>query len=78
MTDPVLIADWLASYKLADYTSIFQGAGYDATDFLQALTSDDLVEIGVVKPGHKKKIMAAFSSLRHKEHLIMAKPVSSK
>ena len=62
-------------YKLGDYIPLFEGAGYDATDFLQGLTSDELVEVGVVKPGHKKKILTALSSLRHKEHLIMTKPV---
>ena len=77
MTDPVGIADWLTSYKLTDYIPMFEQAGYDATDFLQGLTSDELLEIGVAKPGHKKKILAAFASLRHKEHLIMTKPVSN-
>ena len=69
------IGDWLASYKLVDYVPLFEGAGYDTTEFLQGLTTDELVEIGVVKPGHKKKILAALSSLRHKEHLLMSKPV---
>lgn len=69
------MSEWLMGYKLGDYTPLFEGAGYDATDFLQGLTSDELVEVGVVKPGHKKKILTALSSLRHKEHLIMTKPV---
>ena len=64
------------SYKLGDYIALFEAAGYDTTDFLKGLTSDELVEIGVVKPGHKKKILSALSSLHHKEHLIMSKPVS--
>lgn len=76
VTEPVPIADWLAGYKLTDYVPIFVEAGYDTTDFLQGLTSDQLVEIGVVKPGHKKKILTALSSIRHKEHLLMTKPVS--
>lgn len=77
MTEPVPIGDWLASYKLADYVPLFESAGYDTTDFLQGLTSDQLLEIGVNKPGHKKKILAALSSIRHKEHLLMTKPVSA-
>ena len=76
VTEPIPIADWLYSYKLNDYVPLFEAAGYDATDFLQSATSDDLMEIGVTKPGHKKKILSALSSLRHKEHLIMSKPVS--
>jgi hypothetical protein len=75
VTDPIPIADWLTSYKLMDYIPMFVQGGYDSTDFLQGLTSDELLEIGVSKPGHKKKILAAFASLRHKEHLIMTKPV---
>ena len=69
------MGDWLSGYKLGEYIPLFEGAGYDTTDFLQGLTTDELVEIGVVKPGHKKKILAALSSLRHKEHLLMSKPV---
>ena len=76
MTEPVPVADWLTGYKLVDYIPFFVDNGYDTTDFLQGLTSDELMEIGVVKPGHKKKILAALSSLRHKEHLLMTKPVS--
>lgn len=76
--DPVPIGDWLIVYKLVDYLPLFEAAGYDATDFLQGLTSDELVEIGVVKPGHKKKILVALSSIRHKEHLLMSKPVNFK
>ena len=76
VTEPIPIGDWLSSYKLGDYTHLFEASGYDRTDFLLSLTSDELVEIGVQKPGHKKKIMSAVSSLIHKEHLIATKPVS--
>ena len=77
MTDPIPIGDWLASYKLGDYTSLFEASGYDRTDFLLSITSDELTEIGVQKPGHKKKILSAVSSLIHTEHLISTKPVSA-
>lgn len=76
VTEPIPIGDWLSSYKLGDYTHLFEASGYDRTDFLLSITSDELVEIGVQKPGHKKKIMSAVSSLIHKEHLIATKPVS--
>ena len=76
ITEPIPIGDWLSSYKLGDYTHLFEVSGYDRTDFLLSITSDELVEIGVQKPGHKKKIMSAVSSLIHKEHLIATKPVS--
>ena len=77
ITEPIPIGDWLSSYKLGDYTHLFEASGYDRTDFLLSITSDELVEIGVQKPGHKKKIMSAVSSLIHKEHLIATKPVST-
>ncbi len=76
VSDPILVSDWLMSYKLQDYIPLFEEAGYDSTDFLLGFTSDELVEVGVVKPGHKKKILSTLSTLRHKEHLIMSKPVS--
>ncbi len=78
VTEPIPIGDWLSSYKLGDYAHLFEASGYDRTDFLLSITSDELVEIGVQKPGHKKKIMSAVSSLIHKEHLIATKPVSDK
>ena len=76
MTEPIPIGDWLAQYKLGDYTQLFEASGYDRTDFLVSITSDELTEIGVQKPGHRKKIMSALSSLVHTEHLISTKPVS--
>jgi len=75
VADPIAIADWLAGYKLSDYIPQFEAAGFDNTDFLQGVISDELTEIGVTKPGHKKKILTALASLHHKEHLIMTKPV---
>ena len=77
MTEPIPIGDWLTSYKLGDYTSLFEANGYDRTDFLLSITSDELTEIGVQKPGHKKKILSAVSALIHTEHLISTKPVST-
>jgi len=41
----------------------------------QSITTDELTEIGVQKPGHKKKIMTALSTVHHKEHLLLEKPV---
>lgn len=76
VTEPIAIGDWLSNYKLGDYSSLFEANGYDRTDFLASITSDDLSEIGVQKPGHRKKIMSALSSLIHTEHLISTKPVS--
>ena len=70
------IADWLGSYKLADYVSLFEAAGFDNTDFLAGITTDDLTDIGLQKPGHRKKIMTALTAVASKEHLIHTKPVS--
>lgn len=76
MTEPIRISDWLASYKLTDYIPLFEANGYDTTDFLKGTSTDDVTEIGVTKPGHRKKIMTALASIMHKEHLLMEKPVS--
>ncbi len=54
---------------------MFEEAGYDTTDFLTGITTDELTEIGVSKPGHKKKLMTALSTVHHKEHLMLEKPV---
>ncbi len=77
ISDPIPIGDWLSSYKLTDYAHVFQEAGYDTTDFLKSVTTDELTEIGVAKPGHKKKMMTALSTVHHKEHLLLEKPVST-
>ncbi len=57
------------------YLPVFEEAGYDTTDFLTGITTDELTEIGVSKPGHKKKLMTALSIVHHREHLLLEKPV---
>lgn len=38
------ISDWLTKYKLVDYISLFQQAGFDNTDFIAGITT----EVGTV------------------------------
>ena len=77
MTEPIPIGDWLVSYKLSDYTALFESNGYNTTDFLYGISAEELGEIGVQKPGHRKKIMTALASIHHKEIIVLTKPVCS-
>lgn len=78
ITEPIKIGDWLASYKLTDYTALFESNGYDTTDFLYGILAEELGEIGVQKPGHRKKIMTALAAVHHKEIIVVNKPVSKR
>jgi len=34
------ISDWLTKYKLVDYISLFQQAGFDNTEFIAGITTE--------------------------------------
>ena len=40
------IAEWLASYKLQEYTALFEENGYDRSDFLTGITMEVCVGQG--------------------------------
>ena len=44
---------WLRLIGLEQYIPEFMDGGFDDMDFLQDMTVEDLVTIGVTKPGHQ-------------------------
>ena len=74
-TEHMAISKWLTGYKLVDYISIFEACGYETTELLVGVTSDELQEMGISKIGHRKKIISALDHWHHKEHFFQTKPV---
>ena len=38
--EAIPISEWLVKYKLSDYITIFQQAGFDNTDFIVGITAE--------------------------------------
>lgn len=55
---------WLRLIGLEQYIPEFMDGGFDDMDFLQDMTLEDLVAIGVTKPGHQRKIWMAVNALK--------------
>ena len=60
---------WFQETKLTQYEEMFLENGYDDLEVIAAITDDELREIGVNLPGHRKKILLKASSLRKKMKL---------
>jgi class 3 adenylate cyclase/tetratricopeptide (TPR) repeat protein len=59
----VRVADWLDGLGLGQYARAFEENAIGA-DMLAELNADDLRELGVVKLGHRKRILAAIAELK--------------
>ncbi|CAI8006143.1 Caskin-1 [Geodia barretti] len=70
------VSEWLTSYKLADYVTVFEANGYDTTELTVGITQDELQEMGVTKIGHRKKLITALASWPQKDHFFHVKPES--
>ena len=57
------IASWLRMIGLEHYESVFHENDIDA-EVLPELNADDLIAIGIVSVGHRRKMLAAISALR--------------
>eukprot|EP01135_Chromosphaera_perkinsii_P003629 Nk52_evm8s250 gene=Nk52_evmTU8s250 len=58
------VSDWLESIKLPQYVNVFLDNGYEDMDYLITdFSSEDLVELDITLPGHKKKIMSSLTRL---------------
>ncbi|TKB31064.1 MAG: hypothetical protein E5W81_32035, partial [Mesorhizobium sp.] len=57
------IAAWLLSLGLQQYEPAFRENDIEA-DTLPQLTADDLVALGVISIGHRRKLLAAIDALR--------------
>ena len=58
-TTPDSVEDWLGALGLSTYSSLFAGAGYDYLGDMPRMTPTLLIKVGVTKPGHRTKILAA-------------------
>ncbi|XP_054593711.1 caskin-1 [Nothobranchius furzeri] len=56
------VVTWLGDFQLQFYTTHFLTAGYDL-DTISCMTPEDLTAIGVMKPGHRKKLLSEVSKL---------------
>ncbi|KAM9819542.1 caskin-1-like isoform 1-T1 [Syngnathus typhle] len=56
------VVAWLGEFQLQFYTTHFLTAGYDL-DTVSRMTPEDMTAIGVMKPGHRKKLMSEISKL---------------
>lgn len=70
------ISDWLTNYKLAEYIPLLENNGYENTELLVDITQEELLDLGVQKVGHRKKLTSALSNWPKKEHFFQTKPVS--
>ena len=57
------IASWLSRLGLERYERAFRENDVDA-DVLPELTAEDLIGLGVVSIGHRRKLLAAIAALR--------------
>ncbi|KAG7276829.1 hypothetical protein CRUP_008779, partial [Coryphaenoides rupestris] len=56
------VVAWLGEFQLQFYTTHFLTAGYDL-DTVSCMTPEDLTAIGVMKPGHRKKLGSEIAKL---------------
>jgi class 3 adenylate cyclase len=57
------ITDWLRGLGLEQYASAFHDNAIDF-EILRELTADDLKDLGITLVGHRRKLLAAISTLR--------------
>ncbi|XP_044047524.1 caskin-1 isoform X7 [Siniperca chuatsi] len=69
------VVAWLGEFQLQFYTTHFLTAGYDL-DTISRMTPEDLTAIGVMKPGHRKKLTSEISKLPSTDWLPNHKPAN--
>ncbi|MEQ2231469.1 hypothetical protein ILYODFUR_000732 [Ilyodon furcidens] len=69
------VVTWLGEFQLQFYTTHFLTAGYDL-DTISRMTPEDLTAIGVMKPGHRKKLLSEISKLPSTDWLPDHKPAN--
>ena len=55
---------------------MFQQAGFDNTDFIAGITTEELIDLGMTKIGPHKKIMTVVQASQVTEPVLTKKPVS--
>ncbi|XP_008404234.1 caskin-1-like isoform X4 [Poecilia reticulata] len=69
------VVTWLGEFQLQFYTTHFLTAGYDL-DTISRMTPEDLTAIGVMKPGHRKKLLSEISKVPSTDWLLDHKPAN--
>ncbi|XP_077426789.1 caskin-1 isoform X5 [Vanacampus margaritifer] len=69
------VVAWLGEFQLQFYTTHFLTAGYDL-DTVSRMTPEDMTAIGVMKPGHRKKLTSEISKLPSADWLPDHKPAN--
>lgn len=63
------VRSWCNEQGLAQFADKLIDSGYDSLAVIAELDKEDLIEIGVDLPGHRKKILLAASHLKGREEL---------
>ena len=71
------VAAWLRGLGLEQYATAFRDNDVDG-GVLPELTPDDLISIGVTSVGHRRKLLAAITSLKTGPTLSPAAPAQDK
>ena len=59
---------WLCvDLKLNEYLDMFINDGWDDMDVISTLTDQDLIDIGISKKGHRRKIIKSLSRMECEE-----------
>jgi hypothetical protein len=64
LSTPSSVSDWLESNGMAQYITDFDDAGYDDLDTIADMAETDLLDAGVSKPGHVKRMVKNIQDLR--------------
>ena len=62
---PIDVADWLRRLDLEQYARAFAANDING-EVLPELTADDLIGLGIVSIGHRRKLLAAIAALRER------------
>ncbi|XP_064157726.1 arf-GAP with Rho-GAP domain, ANK repeat and PH domain-containing protein 1-like isoform X2 [Anguilla rostrata] len=63
VADFLSVSEWLTVLRLEQYAHAFQGVGYGTLSECRSLTPGDLEQVGVVLPGHQKRILASLQKM---------------
>ncbi|XP_037544508.1 caskin-2 [Nematolebias whitei] len=68
---PSDLGEWLSAIGLPQYHKKLSENGYDSISIVKDLTWEDLLEIGITKLGHQKKLMLAVKKLCDIQRVIL-------
>ncbi|KAJ8280412.1 hypothetical protein GJAV_G00054260 [Gymnothorax javanicus] len=66
--DSLPVFEWLSGLRLEQYARAFLDVGYGTVSECRGLTPGDLEQLGVVLPGHQKRILASLQKMFSEGH----------